>query len=120
MLRKVAIVTWVKYYNFGTFLQAYALQSIITKLGYESYILDDTSIREIEQIGNEQSTLYRMLSYFRKELVMLLNYGVKDYILFKKSDTMYIQFRNHYLQIDKKINPLSDLDNRYDLSLIHI
>lgn len=115
MLRKVAIVTWVKYYNFGTFLQAYSLQSIITKLGYESYILDDTSIREIEQIGNEQSTLYRMLSYFRKELVMLLNYGVKDYILFKKSDTMYIQFRNHYLQIDKKINPLSDLDNRYDI-----
>lgn len=40
---KTATVTWINYENYGTFLQAYALQKAINRLGYDNDILDDRS-----------------------------------------------------------------------------
>lgn len=45
-MRKIANITWVTYYNFGTFLQAYALQQYILSLGYDDVILDDSVFAE--------------------------------------------------------------------------
>ena len=42
--KKTATVTWIKYNNFGTLLQAYALQQYILSLGYENHILNDKTI----------------------------------------------------------------------------
>ena len=42
--KRTATITWVKHYNFGTILQAYALQQYILYLGYENHILNDTYI----------------------------------------------------------------------------
>ena len=39
--KRTATITWVKHYNFGTILQAYALQQYILYLGYENHILND-------------------------------------------------------------------------------
>lgn len=41
---KIAIITWNSFYNYGTCLQAYALQQYIKSLGYDNYIIDDCSI----------------------------------------------------------------------------
>ena len=41
---KTAIITWNSYYNYGTCLQAYALQHYIENLGHENKIIDDSSI----------------------------------------------------------------------------
>lgn len=38
---KVGIITWCCYHNFGTFLQAYALQSFLRKNGYDVELLND-------------------------------------------------------------------------------
>ena len=38
---KIAIVTWIYFKNFGTFLQAYALQRVIRELGYDCRVIDD-------------------------------------------------------------------------------
>ena len=38
---RTATVTWITYRNFGTYLQAYALQQAMKSLGYENRILDD-------------------------------------------------------------------------------
>ena len=43
MLR-TATITWTSFYNYGTCLQAYALQHFIVSLGYENHIVDDKSI----------------------------------------------------------------------------
>lgn len=39
-LKKVGVVTMHKVINYGSFLQAYATQFIIEKLGYECEIID--------------------------------------------------------------------------------
>lgn len=41
---KTATLTWNSFYNYGTCLQAYALQHYIESLGYENHIMDDRSI----------------------------------------------------------------------------
>ena len=41
---KTATVTWISYYNYGTFLQAYALQKKVEQLGHENIILSDQEI----------------------------------------------------------------------------
>lgn len=41
---KTATLTWTSFYNYGTCLQAYALQHYIESLGYENRIIDDSSI----------------------------------------------------------------------------
>jgi len=41
---KTATLTWTSFYNYGTCLQAYALQNYIESLGYENRIIDDSSI----------------------------------------------------------------------------
>ncbi len=43
---KTATVTWITYNNYGTLLQAYALQKKIQQLGYENVILSDKIILE--------------------------------------------------------------------------
>jgi hypothetical protein len=46
-MKKIANITWITYNNFGTFLQAYALQQYIISLGYEDMILDDSPIIDL-------------------------------------------------------------------------
>lgn len=41
---KTATITWISFYNYGTCLQAYALQHYIESLGYENLIIDDSRI----------------------------------------------------------------------------
>lgn len=41
---KTATVTWASYNNYGTLLQAYALQKSIEQLGYENMIISDREI----------------------------------------------------------------------------
>lgn len=41
---KTATVTWASYNNYGTLLQAYALQKAIEQLGYENVIISDREI----------------------------------------------------------------------------
>ena len=41
---KTATVTWITYNNYGTLLQAYALQKAIEQLGHENVILSDNEI----------------------------------------------------------------------------
>lgn len=44
MPRRTAIVTWTSHRNYGTYLQAYALQHVISGLGCQNRILDDSTI----------------------------------------------------------------------------
>lgn len=41
---KIGIITWITYQNYGTVLQAYALQQAVRQLGHENEILSDREV----------------------------------------------------------------------------
>ena len=53
MENRVAILSWYNYDNYGTVLQAYALEYIINKLGYEAYHIDYTPYKSPNIFYNE-------------------------------------------------------------------
>lgn len=109
MTKKTATVTWIKYHNFGTYLQAYALQQAVLSLGFQNEILDDSLI------GNEKK------KYTLKRLLKNLYFLIKKCILFKfyfqrkSSVKSYRHFRNKYLLINEDILPLDLMADKYDM-----
>ena len=51
-MKKVGIMTWYQHMNYGTFLQAAALQTIIKELGYEV-----EGINYVSHIGHTRKTI---------------------------------------------------------------
>lgn len=107
--KKTATVTWIKYHNFGTYLQAYALQQAILSLGFQNEILDDSLL------GNEKK------KYTTKGLIKNFYVLIKKCILFnfyfrrKSSIKFYQRFRNKYLHVNEDILPLHSIADKYDI-----
>lgn len=116
-MNKLAIVTWIKYLNFGTYLQAYALQRITNKLGFKVSILDDSKILESDYLQNveENGGFKAKLRHFKNEISYIIKYGIREYFLLHQSVAFYSAFQKAYMTIDKEILPLSELDQKYDL-----
>ena len=106
-MKKIAIITWNTYHNFGTFLQAYALQQYLYALGYENKILDDHII-----IGNNVNWKFKI-----KKILWALSR--KSYRIYARSsynsDKLFDNFKKEYLNTDNNIMPLIDLDKKYDI-----
>lgn len=112
--KKVAIVTWIKHRNFGTYLQAYALQQVISNLGYDVWILDDSKIQEESKINaKEKNIVFRLLFALKLRLAYLLHY--KYFNLCREGLKLYNSFQDSCLKVDKHTLPLADLDSRYDI-----
>ena len=108
---QVAIITWCTYTNFGTYLQAYALQNYISSLGYEVKILDDSSIIPIPK-----TLKYRFLHPIKDRIKSLLKPSFRKLNQQDiRSKGLYKSFRDDYLVLDKYIHPLQDLDKKYDI-----
>ena len=58
---KVAIITWITYNNYGTLLQAYALQNYLKEIGIENEIISDKYIIN-PNIKNNDDSLKEKLS----------------------------------------------------------
>ena len=115
--KKTATITWIKYYNFGTYLQAYALQQVIIRLGYENVIVDDTCIVEEGRITN-RSLPSRIIFLLKKIIIKILSLNNKELYLFKKQQKKaikkYESFKSSLLKIDYRTLPLTALGQRYD------
>lgn len=99
---RTATVTWITYPNFGTYLQAYALQQVVKHLGYENWILDD---RRFALSAPRRACLGRIKRWLlRKPQVKVIN-------------PAFSQFRQQYLQIDEHWRDDADLNRRYDMFL---
>ena len=97
---KTATVTWIYYENFGTFLQAYALQRSITKLGHENIIIDDSC-------------------FYRPSILSKIKKRVTDAIQGRKrmAHKYYVQFSSKYLNIGHSADKTSDFSQEYDVYL---
>jgi hypothetical protein len=108
---RIAIITWCTYNNFGTYLQAYALQQYLKSMGFEVGLLDDSKFIEIRK-----SYLHRFVSRIKSELKKIIKPSLKKTEqLDNISIRLFSEFRNKYLIIDKNVIPLSGVSNRYDL-----
>ena len=99
-IRLTATVTWITCENFGTYLQAYALQQVITKLGYRNRIISDYRYARATSL---RSFLGR---WKRRILCLPTEYCNTD---------AFKQFKRQYLQLDEQWKDFDDLNQRYDL-----
>ena len=101
-LLRTATVTWITYPNFGTYLQAYALQQTVLRLGYDNRIIDDCRFVQSAPWRARLGRLKRWL--LRKPPVKIQN-------------PAFLQFRKQYIKVDEQWRNYADLNNRYDLFL---
>lgn len=111
---RVAVVTWTKFNNYGTFVQAYALKEIIKELGHEVKILDDNLIWP-ENINNDfpkKNIIKKIVTYpfdFKnRKKYQLLNEENN------KKEVKFIEFKDKYLSIDDNSYDYRYLNDYYD------
>lgn len=109
---KIAIITWCTYTNFGTYLQAYALQNVLRNMGYDAELLDDSDIINIQN----KSQIRKIAGHIKTSIL----YSLKPYLWDeRKKDKISIQlfkeFRSKLLSLDNELLPLEDLDKKYDI-----
>lgn len=106
MTKNTAIITWVTYHNFGTFLQAYALQKYLIDLGVKNAILNDSSI-----IKSNINIKYK----FKKILKRLYDISYRKYERSKReSDILFENFKSIILNVDSNILDISSVNAKYD------
>lgn len=95
---RTATVTWISWNNYGSLLQAYALQQSIRKLGCRNRILCDEAI--ISKLPTLRQRIIRFLSIIKHRNI-------------KRSAYLFEKFRRLYLSIDHSHN-LRSQNNRYE------
>lgn len=109
MARRAAIVTWTSYRNFGTYLQAYALQHIVRRLGYQTRVLDDSSIvagfskkrfSPLRWLGSQPWICPSRARFIRRR---------------QSSIAEYDAFRKKHIDIDSQWNVAADRPSGYDV-----
>lgn len=107
-MEKIGIVTWFNYDNYGTVLQAYALQQKINSLGYESKIVNYLP-------KTRKTNIFDMnINYFQdkiKNSLFLKKYSKK---LCNRS-LLFENFRKNHLLLTDKCESHIDLKKTSDL-----
>lgn len=110
-IQRTATITWIKYRNFGSFLQAFALQQAILNLGYSNAIIDDTSIPD---------PTHSIVDKIKKLILKFKPFELrKSHRLFHKATDeikkLYESFETEHLIIDKSCAcHQADADTKYD------
>lgn len=109
-MKKTATITWITYNNFGTLLQAYALQQVIQSLGYENKIIDDSLIlKKANQLS--------FIDNIKKIILLILNKRHFKYNSYqKKSQRLFNEFRMNYLNIDH--DSIDNISNKYECFIV--
>lgn len=109
---RTATVTWISYHNFGTFLQAYALQQVINKLGFSNAIIDD---KRVVMPKGAQYDYIKKLNFIKQAYIytciFLNEHQRKSWFAYRE----YEKFAKRYLDIDNDYQTFDDLNNKYDV-----
>ena len=110
MKKSTATVTWVTYRNFGTILQAYALQKAVTSLGYDNHIIDDRTIVESFRIRKKFSLLRELhkIKWLYPRKAEFANRNQETVRLFD-------EFIDRYMVVDSAWGCRKDISERYDV-----
>ena len=107
---KIGTVTWISYYNLGTYLQAYALQRVVISLGYTNEIISDS-----KYVHSQTQSLLRK---FRRSLQELVSSDrAKFSKSIQKSHYQFEDFMANHLIVNKKWQTFDELNKTYDIFL---
>lgn len=109
MRQTTATITWIASPNFGTFLQAFALQQVVLGLGYDNVIVDDSKVIE----SKRKITLRMKLGRVKNNLLEFLH--LRSPQSPDESLQLYNDFKKKYLMIDTEWKNYEDLSNKYDI-----
>lgn len=117
---KIGIITYHKFNNCGSMLQAYALQRYLELSGYDAeiinYIIKDNKENKISIINNRIKRF--LLSKKRKTMI----FKMKHSELIKKNKESFEKFYNNYIKLgDKLYNTEEELKKdlpRYDVYMV--
>lgn len=102
MLKEIAQITWINYLNFGSILQAYALQQALGALGFRSRIIDDKSFVKLKGVRNHLG--------FIKSLLLRPVWHYYNHVKYRR----YRNFIEEYIYVDYSWINEQDLLARYD------
>lgn len=106
-MKDTATITWVTYQNFGTYLQAYALQQYIMSLGYANHIIDDGGIVD--------SRRPHIKWIVKKIGLRLVRKSFRAYERSEKSrNRLFLDFKRKYLLMDYDTSNMVSLGLRYE------
>ena len=110
---KTATVTWISWNNYGSYLQAYALQRIITSMGYDNAIISDERIVYPHSSITSGAVPFfkRVYIFFRRRLRRLSIHEQKTAEINKR----FLHFKKHFLVIENAFQKAEELDERYDI-----
>lgn len=125
---KIAIVTWSTYNNYGTLLQAFALQNYIQRLNFsceiisDKFIIEKTTNCKAQNNENDGNKINRIKKYLAnpKEALKILKIKLrkkKYFHIWNDSNDKTMDFRNHLLKInyDTSFDNLSSISGLYDI-----
>lgn len=117
MAIKTATITWITWHNYGSFLQAYALQKVIESLGYENTIINDELIVHSRHFSNNNDSTQSLPFYKRIYLVFrrkLHQLSQREREI-RKIKHRFVLFKNSFLTIDSSFQGIEELAERYDV-----
>ena len=126
---KVAIVTWITYNNYGTMLQAYALQNEVEKICKECRIVSDKPIIDakrkkvdqkiLTQKNGHEKGIKHIKGLFRRYILhpsaipSRIHAVIRTRIL-KKREKAYIESQNKIIQFKDEELKIQDIDDIND------
>lgn len=105
--KRIGQITWIAYPNFGTFLQAYALQKAISRLGHEPRIIEDIRF----------TYLYASKRQILRKAAGLLIHPVANYRWFRARHGLlgpFNRFKRRHLSVDRSWKTEESLVKCYD------
>ena len=105
---KTGTVTWISFRNFGTYLQAYALQKALQNLGCENKIIDDAKV--VAAFPKKKFSPIRMLRSIPWLCPKRAEFNRKS----AEVAALYDEFKNTYIDLDKSWYSREELASAYD------
>ena len=105
---KTGTVTWISFRNFGTYLQAYALQKALLNLGCENKVIDDAKV--VAAFPKKKFSPIRMLRSIPWLCPKRAEFNRKS----AQAAALYEHFKNTYIDQDKSWQNREELAAAYD------
>lgn len=100
-MKKVAIMTWWHYSNYGTALQVTALSHVIAKMGYETDVIDYIPHGRVVK----QENLQALIKFIYEKICLAINLPYQNDDIQRRFE----EYRDEYLTFTPKCQTESDL-----------
>lgn len=117
-MKRVLIITRHAIANYGSLLQAIALEKKVEELGYDTKVID--FIRDDESIGKSVITEGKLKSKWNKNFITLVLYCLIKMPISILADTRFKRMRKRYLKMTKKYTSCIELTQNKPIADIYM